>query len=1336
MCRRNGFGSYCSADVSFQCADTSDNSNCLSGFCADTNRVAVQNCLGAEEGTGLCVVHRAGYTGGRADQCASGYFRETSSGECVPTQGHGNACTSSGQCASNSCKGGQCCHPDAGEHFECQACNTQGMCQACRQQGYDPRQGCNGCLETHYNSSASSATHLYCRGKEARGGTCLDDDYCRSNDCRCSGNTCNPDSGSPRYCCAESVRNGQDTACIECGRDGGCAACMDGFSIPDGDARCRRQCLSSAITASRGGRIGFELIDHGEVEEQIRWQSEVPEISCSSTGFRDTYTRECNDGTWSDWFSTLNLGLEALTCTDTCQTPRGFRVYVCDQNQTDESSLGINVVGSCQSPNLGGEFCSHSSTMMDDQVVARILFERPFVQVGEQCRSGIDLKVCNGAFHDSAGHADTPGLIVQVENCETEYQYVSCYENCGHDCNREMQIDINTCHPECNVASCDYQNGHCADMLKDNLTSAQHVALQVSLANNNPGQARAMAGAICRTTISDEPAQRGAVQCACNLEASLNTGLDAYGRNRSFVFPLQWSSYAEAAEEYIELLESHEREAESTAQAAQITRNQQALMQKVGFLSMDIDSIQDQIVSLDLQSRNFNDQLNSRLDEMDEARQHEYREITRELGALAVGQGDLENAIDETRYDLLEQDRATAAQLRDLIQESTGLIRSDIADARHDVLRGQSALADQLEENRATLQAIQFTVDAIRGTQLEMQQQLLELLAHYNEKRREVSTRKTVAQRFFARFHPDRLGPNRDQLYTGFDLDGNGNVSASELMHLMDDFDVIHPAALEYFRQANSSFRRGRSVTTTDLSRMVATLGSEYSIFVRTQTGLHTATMVSADSNGDGTIDPFEALRLLSRENALTQQAVGLADLYDRGQGDNNLSWQHFGCLATGFVNILMERASPVFSIDAVRSIADRIRGIIDCIKQLADTIADTLAHCLTAAADVGAIVIGVCTGNVAAVIGGVTGAMESVPACVAGIKDTIDDARNTFTAAKLELLELIDQVGAGVALVTGWFNPPQFASQCARMRALGQFPGFPERNITFAPEADPARPTDTAALDQLAANTNRTFNQLEDLIEISNRTRGPRGSGGRNVTGPGDYLPSNNTDLLVPEEDISNMRNVLAEIFNVSAVTNAGVNSSAIHGLNLTQLAESERFINGAVAHADAINSWYLAARSSNEIHANNELLLGYLERANRSSDPNVSPAARCRIPFPIYGRSEVCPVEANDPATREPLSFERQMQLRQQIPQQRANDVIQRLLELVYKEKRQLEFKWLAPVNAQLQGLTARDFREFQAALSSWNQAKLEAEAASTNNERLVSCKDLDTIRHAVHL
>ena len=1321
VCRRNGFGMYCNSDVAYQCADTPDNSNCLGGFCADTNRVTIANCLGAAETSGLCVDHMEGYTGTGANRCAPGYYRDTSSNDCVPTQGHGNDCDSGSQCASGSCKGGQCCHPDAAQHFECQACNTQGSCQSCRQQGYDPRQGCNGCLDSHYNSSASSATRLYCRGKESQGGTCRNDDYCRSNDCRCTGRTCDADSGSPRYCCAENVRNGQDTACVECGRDGQCSACLDGFSIPNGDDRCHRQCLSSPIT-NTDGEVVFELIDHGEEEEQMRWRSESPEISCSSTGFRDTYTRECNDGTWSDWQGSLNLNppLAALTCTDTCQTPRGFRVYVCDRNETDETSMESTSVGSCQSPDLGGEFCSHSATMMDDQVVARLYFERPFVQPGERCRSGIDLRVCNGAFHDAAGRADTPGRITQIDSCQTQYQYVSCYENCARDCNREMQIDINVCHPECNVASCDFQNSHCADMLKDNFTAAHHEALQVGLAGGNPARAVAMAEAICQVPIGDEPSQRGAAQSACNLVASLNAGLDAYGRNRSFVFPLQWNAYAEAAREYIELLESHEDEIESAVEAEQASRNQQALMQKVGMLSMDIDSIQDQIVALDLQSRNFNQQLNERLEEMDEARQHEYREITRELGALAVGQGDLENAIDETRYDLLEQDRTTANQLRDLIQDSTALIRNDIADTRYDVLRGQGALMDQINENRVILQAIQSQVNAIRSTQLEMQEQLLRLIAHYEQERQAVVQKKTVSERFFARFDPDRLGPNRDQLYTGFDLDGNGNVSASELVHLMDDFDIIHPAALQYFRLANSSYVRGRSVTTVDLSRMVASLGPEYSGYVRTQTGLNAATMDQADTNGDGTIDPFEALRLMSRVNALSQSAVGLADLYDRGQVDNILGWQHFGCLATGYVRLLMERASPVFSIAAVEGNVLRLTGIIEGIKQLIDVISDTLAQCVTAAGHVLGAIVGIFTGNIGAVVSGVQGAMESVPACVTGIGDAINSVKSTFTAAKLEVLELVDQVRAGITWVQDWFNPPALVSQCARMRAAGQFPDFPGRPITFDPEAAPSRPANTGALDRLAARANRTFTQLDQLIQISNRTRG---AAGRNATGPGDYLPSNDTNLLVPEEDIENMRNVLAEIFNISTVMNAGVNASAIRGLNLTQLAESERFINGAVAHADAMNSWYLAARSSNEIHINNELLLGYLERANRSSNPNVSPAVRCRIPFPIYGRSEVCPSAANDPVTREPLSFERQMQLRQQIPLQRANNVVQRLLELVYKEKRQLEFKWLEPVNLQLQGLTARDFREFQAALSSWNQAKLEAEAASTNNERLVS-------------
>ena len=71
-----------------------------------------------------------------------------------------------------------------------------------------------------------------------------------------------------------------------------------------------------------------------------------------------------------------------------------------------------------------------------------------------------------------------------------------------------------------------------------------------------------------------------------------------------------------------------------------------------------------------------------------------------------------------------------------------------------------------------------------------------------------------------------------------------------------------------------------------------------------------------------------------------------------------------------------------------------------------------------------------------------------------------------------------------------------------------------------------------------------------------------------------------------------------------------------------------------------------------------------------------------------------------------------------------QRMRSLQNRLLELIHKEKRQLEYKWVTSIdNIELAGLTAADFRVHQAELQKYNLDKAEAAAADGVSERSVS-------------
>ena len=79
-----------------------------------------------------------------------------------------------------------------------------------------------------------------------------------------------------------------------------------------------------------------------------------------------------------------------------------------------------------------------------------------------------------------------------------------------------------------------------------------------------------------------------------------------------------------------------------------------------------------------------------------------------------------------------------------------------------------------------------------------------------------------------------------------------------------------------------------------------------------------------------------------------------------------------------------------------------------------------------------------------------------------------------------------------------------------------------------------------------------------------------------------------------------------------------------------------------------------------------------------------------------------------------------------------QRMRSLQNRLLELIHKEKRQLEYKWVTSIDdIELSGLNAADFRVHQAELLKYNLDKMESAAESGVSERSVSFT-VDRLEH----
>ena len=189
-----------------QCPGTSDNgatcsssSSCKSGVCRGGN------CCMSKIGPG-CTDCTTSYYGGNCLTCSSGYTLVIdtgqahlggTSGQCVAKTSDGEWCSSSSQCASGVCRGGNCCG-SKGRSTGCTDCDSDGDCSTCS----------SGYTKSSYQCVAS---------KKSDGGSCYSSSHCTSGVCR-GGNCCGTDGLSPD--------------CDSCSTNGDCDECSSGYSDP------------------------------------------------------------------------------------------------------------------------------------------------------------------------------------------------------------------------------------------------------------------------------------------------------------------------------------------------------------------------------------------------------------------------------------------------------------------------------------------------------------------------------------------------------------------------------------------------------------------------------------------------------------------------------------------------------------------------------------------------------------------------------------------------------------------------------------------------------------------------------------------------------------------------------------------------------------------------------------------------------------------------------------------------------------------------------------------------------------------------------------------------
>ena len=1027
-CLFNEPGDFCNVNVAS--AKCKAGHTCLGGHCCHL-AVKTARCNGCGgKGTtnaGFCVVHKNGYTGREATECARGFtFADPNdaASACVLKFGGGTNCIDSDQCSSNKCAGDKCCADDVDKNA-CTSCGgAGGACSACRTLGADPGSGCKDCRKPNFFIAFGTAgtTDISCGQVKPEGASCTgvgDDGVFGDNDAACQSMSCRGGK-----CCSRVVVEADDQTnqqCNQCSSDGGCAGCNEGYSLIDNQV-CRKSC--------KGGEI-----PHGESDRRSRWLWAEPprkesaasaDLACAEV--QQEQARLCTDGEFDEWkieantagSSTADL-YTAAECFDACMFPQEPDLYVC--TRTTEGCSDISACPQC-TPHDGFNPVQHNL------VLAGYRYEYAFVQPGDTCSGQLQEQQClNGGLSDIAA----PSLL--VGNADELHTELSCSPLCSAGCILDKELDESVCHPECNNFECCYQHGACSALMADG-----YAAARVAVFNDDTEEAILIFSELCRlrqsSSVVGDQTQFDFATASCQAKRSLKQGLDLMGRSRSFVDPLDWSEYNVVVEKYVEALVGVNNQIEKVTAEENQEEQFEVLRKKLALLELATNNLPDTLVAriaqINAKQSNALVRVESLVEELSDDQKQQFRDLQRQTDRVLLNQDQSAQQLERVQNKLLDSDQELLVDMTQSINNAKESIEKEINFAANLQLKGQAALMDAIEENAERLHELMLMQIDIKRSTLASQRLLEDMSAEYEAERAQlivdVSTVKEQTKKI-----------RRDN---GWDYNLNGLCEETELRDMVMDLNVLEPTAVKLMEARDQLDGYDQPFQLTDVVGVALGGGNVRDRTFVKDKGINTILNQDADLDGDSRLSIVETLAVLQDTFCFFEGGIELVSAWrtaadelnvermrsrhrrqedgeeegerngngknkgkNKGNGNGetdkdgahpvDAAWQGFVDKADGAVNTILGTGSK-FSFAKVDTTIKRITGLINGIKSLAKSLQSTISSCASAIT----AIVGIFTGGLGGLFSG-GGGLSKIGECISGIKDTISAVKNTFDATK-----------------------------------------------------------------------------------------------------------------------------------------------------------------------------------------------------------------------------------------------------------------------------------------------------------------------------------------------
>ena len=716
---------------------------CDTGVCKDSvccsADVVAERCSKCSEGNGVvaggCLECSEGYTGKYCTACvAETHFLKGD--ECVPKLGAGVQCIGNQQCQSTSCNGVQCCATrELGT--ACEDCGgVNGTCISCKKAARSPESGCKGCIDSYYMPQVGSGSPA-CVPKKDAGFTCSSDIACLSTDCK------------RNRCCDISVQE-DNPQCNKCGTmdSGGlCAGCESGYTIDPEDSMCKKDCPIDG-----GGGVKH----HNELQERLRYFQENVNLDFECNGVAEgkeyanvqTQSRTCSDGTWLDWGYTESTTDEPMfantMCVKGCKDEKGRDI----KSVTSANYLIAPEHGKCIGNRCPPVGLFNKNTARKEKVMYKVASE----EYGGKCQVEKHVAFCkNGAWQQWMGwHTYTPpcygwlcsaskdypdrkyddwnawNTIGTLDKTRVLFTSNRCSVECAPGCTAQMRDD-DLCHDECENVNCCYNYGACAKASEETLSKARWAVI-----SGDKVTAKPLLEKLCYTPSYNPESNRTGL-AACTMLSSVNGGYDYFGNEGNFVHPLQWEEYELVINGYakeLSVIENRLGEAEILKQGAEHFGK---LRNKMLLLSLGQQSITDQVTQLDASTQAGFAQIDGLVQDLAQEQRDQFAKMQENFDEVMVGQ---ESALlaSNANFNALEQaEQERFSELQQGMQDGFDQIREDIEVMEGNILLGQDALGDAIEENGDAIEDMSEELTEMKNILLENQDMLQEMLNSYTQ---------------------------------------------------------------------------------------------------------------------------------------------------------------------------------------------------------------------------------------------------------------------------------------------------------------------------------------------------------------------------------------------------------------------------------------------------------------------------------------------------------------------------------------------------------------------------------------------------------------------------